>query len=79
MQHQDTEVVIKKSKTENSEDAKLRRFKEKYVFMIGLAVICVFFLICVYFVFQSPSNSIAMSSAFGIVMGFSGYILRGKT
>ena len=73
-----TEISIKKIRIEHNDDAKLRRFKEKYTFMVGLILIASFFMICVYFIFREPTNTIAMSSAFAIASGFAGYILRGK-
>lgn len=64
--------------TPNNEDAKLKRFKEKYAFIVALVLICTFFLICVYFLFQDPHNTLAGNFAFGIVTGLTGYVLRGK-
>jgi hypothetical protein len=77
--HPDTHVQISKIPQENLDDAKLRRFKEKILFIAGLNTICCVFLISIWFIFKDPHNTVAMNSAFGIATGFAGYIMRGKT
>lgn len=71
-------LIVDNSPPESSEDAGLRRFKEKSIFIVALVLICTFFLICVYFLFQDPHNTLAGNFAFGIVTGLTGYVLRGK-
>lgn len=77
-EHPHVQFTITKYPPEAHEDARLRRFKDKYIFMTGLALICGFFLICTFFIFKNPQNPLAMNSAFAIISGFAGYILRGK-
>lgn len=79
LKHQDTEITVKKVIPENVEDARLRRFKEKLIVVIGLAILVTLFLLSVFFVIQDHSNSLAMSTAVSIASGFAGYLLRGRS
>lgn len=77
--NKDTELHIKKIVPENVEDAKLRRFKDKTLFVIGLVMIlCVFF----YFgwrVIHDPNDKWSMAITSAIISAFLGYITGKKS
>ena len=75
----DTELHIRKIVPENMEDAKLRRFKDKVIFLLGLIMIlCVFF----YFgwrVIEDPNDKWSMTITSSIISAFLGYITGKKS
>lgn len=79
LKNSDMEIVVKKVIPENSEDAFLRRFKDRFILIVGIGVISIVFLLCIFLIIQNSSNTTAINSAFGIATGFAGYILRGKS
>ena len=76
IQHEHSTIMIKK---EMPEDARLRRFKDKLILILGLAILITLFLLSVFFAIQDHSNSLAISTAVSIASGFAGYLLRGKS
>ena len=79
IKHEHTTITIQKALPEKHEDGNLRRFKEKSILIIGLAILCTLFLLSIVFVIQDRSNTLAMSTAVSIASGFAGYLLRGKS
>lgn len=79
IEHEHTSITIQKMVPENSDDANLRRLKEKAILFCGLGILVSLFLTCIVFIIKNPANALAMNTAFGIGSGFAGYILRGKT
>lgn len=66
---------------EATEDANLRRFKDKWLFLVTLLLILGAFIGLVSFVMlrpDSPQTGIAINSGMGLVMALSGYYVRGK-
>lgn len=76
--HSEVGFAISKQKPENPDDAKLRRFKEKWTFVTGCGALVILFLTCVYLAVTSTNNQLAINTAFSIASGFAGYMLRGK-
>lgn len=81
--HPDLVVSIKKSPQEKMEDAVLRRFKEKWLFILTIFIIIGMFFICGFFVFlsykdNSPYTGIALNGVIGIALALAGYYVRGK-
>lgn len=79
IKHEHTTITIQKTLPEKIEDGHLRRFKEKSILIVGLAILITLFLLSVFFVIQDRSNTLAMNTAVSIASGFAGYLLRGKT
>lgn len=82
MHHPDFSVTLSKSPQEKSEDAKLRRFKEKWLFVTTLFVILVTFGACLAFVFlreNSQHTGAALNGMIGIAFALAGYFVRGKS
>ena len=73
-----TTITIQKKLPEQSEDGDLRRFREKSIHIVGLAILMTLFLLSVLFVIQDHTNALAMNTAVSIASGFAGYLLRGK-
>lgn len=74
-------IKIESIHNEHQEDALLRRFKDKWLFLVTLFIILVAFIGLVLFIaFQhdSPQIGIAISSGMGLVMALAGYYVRGK-
>jgi hypothetical protein len=66
---------------EHEDDARLRRFKEKWLFIATLIIITLAFLGGGYFIFtrtNSPYLSQVITGEVGLVMALSGYYVRGK-
>ncbi len=82
--HPDIILSITKTPQEKAEDAKLRRFKEKWLFLVTLFVIIGIFFICGAFVFltfrtNSSYTGIALNGIIGIGLALAGYYVRGKS
>lgn len=74
------DVKAQSKKNENQEDAQLRRFKEKWLFLITVSLIPVIIIFCIGFIIVKPDSSysgIAMNGSIGLVMALSGYYVRG--
>ena len=74
-------IKIESIHDEQQEDALLRRFKDKWLFLVTLFLILGAFIGLVLFVTfhpDSPEIGIAMSSGMGLVMALAGYYVRGK-
>jgi hypothetical protein len=79
LQHVDI-TVQPKSMPEHPDDAKLRRFKDKYLFLVTLILImCAFLGDALYIAFRpnSPYLSQMITAGFGLVMALAGYFVRG--
>jgi hypothetical protein len=79
------EVIDVKAQTkvnEHPDDAKLRRFKEKWLFITTLIAIAIVFAACISFLLlkqDSPYTGIALNGVIGLAMALAGYYVRGKT
>lgn len=66
---------------ENIEDANLRRFKDKWLFITTIILILFSFICWILFVVlrpDSPHINIVLNSGFGLVMALCGYYVKGK-
>jgi hypothetical protein len=69
-------------KNEDPEDAKIRRFKDKWLFISMLLAFGVMFAVCIYilvFIPNSPHTGTALNGIIGLTMALAGYYVRGKT
>lgn len=76
------EVKAQSKIFEHPEDANHRRFKDKWLLIITSALLLFTFLFITIFVLLNPASSnsgIAINALTGIVMGISGYYVRGKS
>ena len=76
------DVQIKSRGKEEPEDAHLRRFKDKWLFISTLTAIAMVFAICIFFLLlkqDSPYAGIALNGVIGLAMALAGYYVRGKT
>jgi hypothetical protein len=76
------DITIAPKKIESADDAKLRRFKDKYLFVATLLAIAMVFIVCACFILLKPDSTytgIAMNGVFGLTMLMAGYYVRGKT
>ncbi|MBA2710470.1 MAG: hypothetical protein H0U57_07765 [Tatlockia sp.] len=74
-------IKIESIHDEHEDDALLRRFKDKWLFLVTLFLIIAAFTGLVFFIAlrpNSPQIGIAMSSGMGLVMALAGYYVRGK-
>jgi hypothetical protein len=68
--------------TEHEDDAKLRRFKDKWLFMMTMIVILFSFAGWILFIAMRPDSphlALVLNGGFGLVMGLCGYYVRAKT
>lgn len=75
------EIQAVSKKVENHEDACLRRFREKWLFIATLLALGVVFLIglyCAIFDRNSPQSPIAINGMIALATGLAGYFVRGK-
>jgi hypothetical protein len=71
-----------KAPKEDLEDAKLRRFKERWLFIATLIALAIVFGTCISFLVLkpgSPYTGIALNGVIGLTMALAGYYVRGKT
>lgn len=74
-------VEIKSKEKEDPEDAKLRRFKTKWLFIAALIAMALLFCICIgVLIFKKDSlyTGIALNSVIALTTGLAGYYVRGK-
>ncbi len=67
---------------EDPEDGKLRRFKDKWLFIATLLALAMVFSVCISFlIFKSDTvyTGIALNGVIGLAMALAGYYVRGKT
>ncbi len=77
----DVHITINKNPQESLEDARLRRFKEKWLFVATLVALAVVFGVCISFLALKPDSSytgIALNGVIGLAMALAGYYVRGK-
>jgi len=74
------DLKAESKKIENHEDAILRRFKEKWLFISTLIALVVAFCTCIGFLLKpdSPYSGIALNGVIGLTMALAGYYVRGK-
>lgn len=75
-------VEIKSREKEHPEDARLRRFKDRWLFIATLIAIAIVFSICGFLILlkqNSPYAGIALNGVIGLAMALAGYYVRGKT
>ena len=68
----------KSKNNESEDDAKLRRFKEKWLFISTLISIAIMYICCIYFILFSQNPDIALNGIMGLTMALVGYYVRGK-
>ncbi len=79
---QNLRVKIETIEEEQPEDAKLRRWKDKCLFIVTLTSISIVFLICIgllIFNQNSPYAGIALNAVIALTTALAGYYVRGKT
>lgn len=75
------EVKAHSKVIEHQDDARLRRFKDKWLFLITLLLIVFSFIGWILFIFfrpDSPHLALVLNAGFGLVMGLCGYYVRGR-
>lgn len=75
------DVHIKSKLKEDPIDAKLRRFKEKWLFIATLIALAIVFFACIAFMVLKPESAytgIALNGIIGLTMALAGYYVRGK-
>jgi hypothetical protein len=74
------DVHIKSKNKEEPEDAALRRFKDKWLFVATIAAIAIVFLVCIALMVSKPNfTGIALNGIIGLTMALAGYYVRGKS
>ena len=76
------EVKAQSKMIEHPDDARLRRFKDKWLFITTLVLILFSFVGWGLFITlrpDSPQLNIVLNGGFGLVMALSGYYVRGKS
>lgn len=74
------DIHIKSKNKEELEDAKLRRFKDKWLFIATIIAIAVVFIVCLSLMILKPDSSgIALNGIIGLTMALAGYYVRGKS
>lgn len=74
-------VLIESIHPENDEDASLRRFKDKWLFLITALCVPIFLGFCglVYFIDTNQEHAaLALNAMTGVIMALVGYYVRGK-
>lgn len=80
LQHVNLKFESKKP-AEDPEDAKLRRFKERWLFVATLVALAIVFSTCIAFPTLKPDSvytGIALNGVIGLAMALAGYYVRGK-
>jgi hypothetical protein len=73
-----TRFNVQSKSNESEDDAKLRRFREKWLFISTLISIGIMYLCCSYFILFSSYPEIALNGIMGLTMALIGYYVRGK-
>ena len=76
------DVHIKSKQKEDPNDAKLRRFKDKWLFIATIIAIAIMYFVCIWLLIMKPDSSypgIALNGIIGITMALAGYYVRGKS
>jgi len=79
LQHMNLKLESKRP-TEDIQDADLRRFKDKWLFVVTLVAIALVFSVCTGFIIVNPNSShagIALNGIIGLTMALAGYYIRG--
>jgi hypothetical protein len=74
-------VMIESIHPEHEEDALLRRFKDKWLFLITALCVPIFLGFCgfVYFTDTNPEHAaLALNAMTGVIMALAGYYVHGK-
>jgi hypothetical protein len=75
------DVTITTKKIEALEDASLRRFKDKWLFIATLVALGIVFGACISFLILQPGSpyiGIALNGVIGLTMALAGYYVRGN-
>ncbi len=81
LQHMNLKLESK-APGEHPEDGKLRRFKDKWLFITTLISIAVVLGVCISFLILKPDSiytGVALNGVIGLTMALAGYYVRGKT
>ncbi len=76
------DLKAESKKVEDHDDAKLRRFKERWLFIATLLSLMVMYATCVTFILIVPDSShvsTALNGVVGLTIALLGYYARGKT
>lgn len=76
------DLTIAPKKSEEPEDAKLRRFKDKCLFIATLWAFAIMFGLCIIFLSLNPNSphaGTALNGVIGLTLALAGYYVRGKT
>jgi hypothetical protein len=77
--HENTSIIIKKEIAESSEDANLRRFKDKALFLLSIALVFLAFVYSLIRLISNPADTWAMALLPAIITGLLGYLTGKKT
>lgn len=75
------DFTLQNKKSESDEDAKLRRFKDKCLFIATLIAIATLFSVCIWviiFAEDSPKSTLAMNGLIALTTALAAYYVRGK-
>lgn len=75
------EVKAQSKAIEHPDDARLRRFKDKWLFIVTIILIIFSFIGWGFFIAlrpDSPQLGIVLNGGFGLLMALAGYYVRGK-
>ena len=80
LQHVDIRAESKRP-SETTEDAIVRRFKDKWLFIVTMLAIVTVFAVCINFIVvkqESAYTGIALNGVIGLAMALAGYYVRGR-
>lgn len=81
--HEHYDLLLSSRKKEDENDAKLRRFKDRYLFLATVILLCLGFSVCALIALLTFKNnpqlsSTALNGVIGIGLGMAGYYVKGK-
>jgi len=79
---EDYNLSLSSKQKEDPEDARLRRFKDKLLFIVTIIAISIVFCVCITFLILRPDSSysgIALNGIIGLTMALAGYYVRGTS
>ena len=77
LSHLDIKAESKKP-SEDPHDAKLRRFKDKWLFIATLIGIAIVFGTCIGFLLLKQDSQYTLNGVIGLALALAGYYVRGK-
>lgn len=79
---QDFNISIYSKKPEDPEDAALRRFKDRILFIATMIAFAIMYAVCILFMTLQPNSQYiggALNGVTGLTLALAGYYVRGKT